>query len=130
MVEKVADIKEKANLQPPFGTRKIDSRCPKRYRLLVKKNKDDAYWEYRNEIFNKDKDKPKFHNSSFANQPQTQVVKEDMCDCWRDHLATGVNSTKIVKKDKDKTKDLSYIKCYICEQKDHYVNKCLKKSKN
>ncbi len=43
VVEKVVNAEAKANLQPPFGTREIDSRCPKGYRLLVKKDKDDAY---------------------------------------------------------------------------------------
>ncbi len=71
IVEKTVDIKAKANLQSPSGTKEIDSRYPKRYRLSVKKNKNDAYWEHHDKTFNKDKDKTKSHNSSFANQPQT-----------------------------------------------------------
>lgn len=44
--------------------------------------------------------------------------------------ASRINTIKVGKKEKDKVKNLNYIKCYICKQKDHYVNKCLKKSKN
>ncbi len=43
VVEKAVDAKAKASLQPPSETREIDSRCPKRYRPSVKKNKDDNY---------------------------------------------------------------------------------------
>ncbi len=35
-----------------------------------------------------------------------------------------------MKKDKDKVKNLSHIKCYTCKQKDYYTNKYLTKSKN
>ncbi len=41
-----------------------------------------------------------------------------------------VNTIKVVKKNKDKVKNLNYIKCYIYKQKDNYVNKCLQNSKN
>lgn len=44
--------------------------------------------------------------------------------------ATKINTIEMVKKNKNKAKDLSYIKYYIYKQKDHYANKCLKKSKN
>ncbi len=37
---------------------------------------------------------------------------------------------KVTKKDKDKAKNLSYIKCYTCKQKGHYTNKYPKKPKN
>ncbi len=66
VIEKAIDVEVKANLQPPSGTRKIDSKCPKKYRPLVKKDKDNAYWEHCNEISNKDKNKAKSHNSSSA----------------------------------------------------------------
>ncbi len=62
MVEKANDVKAKANLQLLFYISEIDSRCPKGYRPLVKKDKDDANWEYRNEVSNKDKAKAKSHN--------------------------------------------------------------------
>ena len=72
VVEKGIDIEAKINLQLLSGTKKIDFRCPKRYRPSVKKNKDDAYWEQHDEASNRDKEKAKSHNSlSSANQPQT-----------------------------------------------------------
>lgn len=42
MVEKAVNAKVKASLQPPFGTRQIDFRYLKGYRLFVKKDKDDT----------------------------------------------------------------------------------------
>lgn len=67
-------------------------------------------------------------------QPQTQVSKKNKChrSHWESYLATGVNATEVIKKnkEKDKTKDLSYIKCYTCKQKGHYTNKYSEKSKN
>ena len=42
MVEKVTDVEAKANLQPPFYVKEIDSKCPKGYYPLVKKVKKDA----------------------------------------------------------------------------------------
>ncbi len=43
--------------------------------------------------------------------------------------ATGVNATKVAKKDKA-PKDLSHIECYTYHQKGHYVTKCPDKPKN
>ncbi len=43
---------------------------------------------------------------------------------------TSINTIKVNKKDKDKFKNLSYIKCYTCKQKSHYANKYLEKPKN
>ena len=72
MVEKVVDVEAKTGIQSPFETREIDSRCPKRYKPSVKKNKDNAYWEQRNEAINRDKEKAKSYNLfSSTNQPQT-----------------------------------------------------------
>ena len=72
IVEKAVDVKAKASLQLPSGTREINSKCPKKYRPLVKKDMDDAYWEQRNKASNRNKKKAKSHNpSSFTNQPQT-----------------------------------------------------------
>ncbi len=130
VVEKAVDIEAKANLQPPFGTKKIDSRYLKGYRPSVKKDKNNAYWEHHNKVFNKDKDKAKSHNSSSANQPQTQIPQKNKSSCRGGHLATEVNVTKVAKKDKDKTKDLGHVECYTYKQKGYYTNKCLKKSKN
>ncbi len=129
VVEKAKDVEANANLQPPFYVKKIDARCPKDYCPLVKKDKENTYWERCNEA-SKDKEKAKSHNFSSASQPQTQAPKKDKCSCWKSHSAIAVNTTKVVKKEKDKAKDLSHVKCYICKQKGHYANKCLKKAKN
>ncbi len=132
VVEKAGDAKAKANLQPPFYVRKINTRCPKSHRLLAKKDKEDTYQEPQNEA-SKDKDKAKSHSSSTsANQPQTQAPKKDKRGCrggQEGHPATGVNAIKVVKKDKA-SKDLSPVECYTCHQKSHYANKCPKKVKN
>ncbi len=69
-MEKTRDAKAKANLQPPFYVREINIRCPKSHCPLVKKNKENTYWQHRNEA-SKDKEKAKSYNSSSANQPQT-----------------------------------------------------------
>ncbi len=42
VIKKVVNIKVKANLQPPSRTKIIDSTCLRGYRLLVKKDKDNA----------------------------------------------------------------------------------------
>ena len=130
VVENAVNTKAKAYLQLFFGTKKIDFRYSKKYRPLIKKNKDDIYWEHCNETSNKDKDKAKSHNSFSANQSQNQTPKKDMHSCWSSHLVTRVNTIEVAKKDKDKAKDLSYIKCYTYKQNNYYANKCPKKSKN
>ncbi len=131
-MEKAGDAKAKANLQPLFYVRDIDAKCPKNHRSSAKKDKEDTYRELQNEA-SKDKDKAKSHSSSTsANQPQTQASKKDKRGCWggqRDHLATGVNTTEVAKKDKA-PKDLSHIECDTCHQKSHYATKCLDKLKN
>ncbi len=77
VVEKVADIEGRTNLQPPFYIREIDSRCPKDHRLSAKKDKEDTYRKPQNEA-SKDKDKAKSHSSSTsANQSHTQAPKKD-----------------------------------------------------
>ncbi len=129
MVEKAGDVEVKVNLQPPFYVREINARCPKSHHLSVKKDKENIYWECRDKA-SKDKDKAKSHNFSSANQPQTQAPKKDKCGRQRGHPAIAINATKVAKKDKDKAKDLSHVKCYTCKQKGHYANKCPKKSIN
>ncbi len=42
MLEKADDTKAKANLQPPFYVREIDSSCPKGHRPTAKKEKKDT----------------------------------------------------------------------------------------
>lgn len=61
VIKKAIDVETKTSLQLLSGTRKIDSRCPKNYKLLVKKDKDEANQEYW------DGDKAKPHNFSLAN---------------------------------------------------------------
>ncbi len=77
-MEKVGDVEAKANLPPPFYVRDIDARCPKGHRPSSK-NKEDTYREPQSEA-SKDKDKAKSHNSTSANQFQTQAPKKDKCD--------------------------------------------------
>ncbi len=134
-MEKVGDVEAKANLQPPFYVRDIDVRCPKDHRLSSKKDKEDTYREPQSET-SKDKDKAKSHNSSTStnqHQPQTQASKKDKRGRrgghGGGHPATGVNATKVAKKDKA-PKDLSHIECYTCHQKGHYATKCPDKPKN
>ncbi len=128
VVKKAINIEANINLQSPSGIREIDSRYPKDYKLLVKKDKDNTNQEYQDEA---PKDKAKSHNSFSANQPQIQASKKDKYgSCQRGHPATKVNATELIKKDKDKTKNLSYIEYYIYKQKGYYTNKCLRKAKN
>ncbi len=127
-MEKAGDGEAKANLQPPFYVRNIDARYPKGHRPSSK-NKEDTYREPQSE----DKDKAKSHNSTSANQPQTQAPKKDKRGCrgghGGSHPATGVNATEVAKKDKA-PKDLSHVECYTCHQKGHYATKCPDKPKN
>ncbi len=66
VVKKAKDVEIKANLQPPFYVKEIDSRCPKGHCPLAKKDKEDSYQEFRNEV-SKNKDKAKSHTPTFAN---------------------------------------------------------------
>ena len=129
-MEKAGDAKAKANLQPLFYVRKIDSKCPKGYNLLVKKDKKDANQEHCNKAFSKKKEKAKSHNPFFINQPQAPTCKNLQWNWQRGPAATGVNATKVIKKNKDKAKDLSYVEYYIYKQKSHYASRCPKKPKN
>ena len=110
--------------------REIDSRYSKKHKLLVKKNKNDAYWEHHDEA-SKDEKKAKSHLLSSANQPQTQASKKNKHHrSWQGHPAIRVNATEVAKKNKDKAKDINHIECYTCKQKKHYANKCPEKPKN
>lgn len=131
VVEKAINTEIKTSLQPSSRTREINSRCPKNHRPLAKKNKDNAHKKHQDG--DKDKDKTKSHNLSFINsQPQTQVSKNNkrQGSCQKGYLVTEVNTNEVAKKNKDKVKDLSHIKCYTCKQKGYYANKCPKKPKN
>ncbi len=129
VVEKAGDAEVKANLQPPFYVRDIDTRCSKNHCPSAKKDKEDTYQELQNEA-SKDKNKTKSYSSSVsANQLQTQALKKDKRGHQRGHPATEINATKVAKKDKA-PKDLSHIKCYTCHQKGYYATKYLNKPKN
>ena len=127
-MEKAGDVEAKANLQPPFYVREIDSKCPKSYCSLDKKDKEDANREHRDKA-SKDKDKAKSHIPFSANQPQAQASKKRQ-GRREGPSATGVNATKVAKKSKDKAKDLRHVECYTCKQKGYYVSRCPKKLKN
>ncbi len=127
VVEKAGDVEAKANLQPSFYVRDIDARCPISHCSSAKKDKEDTYWEPRNKASNKDK--AKSNSSPSANQPQTQAPKRDKRSRRGGHPATGVNATKVAKKDKA-SKDLNYIEYYTYHQKGHYATKCPDKPKN
>ncbi len=133
VVEKAGNAEAKANLQPPFYVRKIDSGYLKDHCPSAKKDKKNIYLESCNEVY-KDKDKAKSQTSSSPNQPQTQASKKNKRGCRGDHrdrLTTGVHAVEIAKKDKDKAlKDQSHIKCYTYHQKGSYANKCPEKWKN
>ena len=90
--------------------------------------------EQYNETSNKDKKKTKSYNPLFStNQPQILAYNSKKCQRKGQrgvYLATKVNVTKVSKKNKDKAKDLSHVKYYICKQKDYYTNKCFDKQKN
>lgn len=80
-MEKAVDAEVKVNLQLPFGTKKINSRCLKNYRPSVKKDNDNANWEHHDKTL---KNKAKSYNSFSANQSQirsprktsTEAIKE------------------------------------------------------
>ncbi len=115
VVKKAINMEAKSNLQLVSGTKEIDSRCLRHYRPLVKKDKDDANYKYRDKA---PKDKAKSYNFFSANQSQTQTSKKNKRGShWGDHLVNKVNTTKVVKKDKDKVKDLSHIKYYTYKQR-------------
>ena len=132
VVEKTVDTEAKASLQPRFKTRKIDFKCLEGYKLSAKKEKNKASQEHKN----RNKNKAKFYNFLFVNMSQSQIQasKKNKCDgsYQKGHLVIEINVTKVAKKNKDKNKakDLSYIKCYTFKQKDHYANKYSEKAKN
>lgn len=48
---------------------------------------------------------------------KTNIIKNH-----QSYLATKVNAIKIIKEDKNKVKNLSYIEYYTCKQKSYYTN--------
>ncbi len=127
VVEKADDVEAKANLQPLFYVRDLNDKCPKGHRPSTKKDKENTYREPQDEASNKYK--AKSTASASAHQPQILAPKKDKCGRRGGHPATGINATEVAKKDKA-PKYLSYIECYTCHQKCHYVTKCPDKPKN
>ena len=127
MVKKARDVKAKVNLQLLSYVWEIDVRSPKGHHPLSKKDKEDTQWEHRNEA---PKDKAKSQTPLSTNQPQTQDSKKRHGVRRENHPATGINATEVVKKEKNKAKDLSHVKCYSCKQKGYYANKYPDKPKN
>lgn len=128
-MEKTVDVEAKTSFQLSSRIGEIDFRYLKGYRPLTKKERDKTNREYGD----KDRDKA-MSNYSFSanNQPQAQASKKDRSQesRRRSHPATGVNAAEVAKKDKNKAKDLSHIKCYTYKQEGHYANKCPEKPKN
>ena len=114
MVKKIINVEVKTSLQLLFKTRKINFKYPKGYKLSTKKEIDKTSSKHSDG----NKGKAKSYNSSFANtsQLQTQAFKKKKYyESHQDsHPTTMINAIKIVKKDKDKdkAKNLSYIKYY------------------
>ena len=112
--------------------RKIDFRYLNNYKPSAKKEKNEVSQEHQDR--DKDKNKAKYYNSSFANiNPlliQTFKKYKRYGSRQSGYLAIKINATKIAKNNNDKVKDLSHIKCYTYKQKDHYANKYSKKAKN
>ena len=105
----------------------MDARSLKGHCSLSKKNKKDTQWEHRDKT---PKDKAKSQTPATTNQPQTTASKKCHGGQQGNRPATGVNATEVVKKEKDKAKNLSYVKYYTCKQKGLYTTKCPDKPKN
>ena len=67
MVEKIINVEVKVSLKSSSEIRKIDSRCPKGYKLSAKKEKDKTSQKHQD----RDKDKTKSHNLFFTNMNKT-----------------------------------------------------------
>ena len=135
VVDKTVDVKAKASLQAPSGTREMDSRYPRGQRPIKKEDKDSRDYEK-----NKFSQNPPTNTSSSGTQSSLAQPKKEQNSRSRrgeprrqgqgqNTPATGVNATAVRKdKDKDKDKkDFSNIEYYTCKQKDYYANKCPKK---
>ena len=72
VIEKIVDVEAKASLQPPFGTKKINSKCLKSYKPSAKKEKYKANPKHQDG--KKDNDKAKFHNLLSANISLSQTL--------------------------------------------------------
>lgn len=113
-VEKAINAEVKTGLQSSPETRKIDSKCPRDYWPLIKKDKEQ-------EITLDDKTKS-YNSLANIGQPQTLTEvfkKNNRHDSRQGYLAIRVNETEISKKNKNKNKnkkDLSHIKCYTYKQ--------------
>ncbi len=112
VVEKTVNAKAKASLQSLSGTEEINSRYPKSYKPSAKKDKNKITREHRD----KNEDKAKSYNLSLTHTTQSLIhaSKKNKPHGNRQggYPATKVNTIKVIKKNKDKAKNLRYIKCY------------------
>lgn len=119
VVKKTIDVEVKISLQPPSEIKNIEARCPNSYQLTKKdqfsRNHQDDKAKCSYNTFLANTSQPQIQNQAQTFREDKQYQKSQK----KGHLATRVNTTKVAKKGQDKTKDLSYIKCYICKQKDH-----------
>lgn len=130
VVEKIVYAETKARLQLPSKVRKINSRCPKDYKPP---KKDKSSWNHQDDQAKSSHNFPPVNTYQLKAQTQTQAFKQNKYyqrSHQGDHLAIGINTTKVAKKNKDKANNWSHIKYYIYKQKDHYVNKYSKSLKN
>ena len=131
MVKKAVDVEIKANLQPPSGTKEIDFKYLKNYKSSAKKKKIKPVKSIGLKTIIRQSLTTLCLLIQVSLRPQP-LKKKRHKSRQESHLVTGVNATEVAKKnkDKDKTKNLSYIKCYTCKQKSYYANKYPKNSKN
>ncbi len=124
--------KQKPAFNQPWEQGKSTSRYPKGYIAIIK---NKSSWDHRDNKAKSSYNSPPANasQSQTQTQTQTQASKKNTCH-QRSHsggnFATGVNTIKVAKKDKDKAKNLSYIKYYTYKQKVYYINKCPEKPKN
>ena len=114
MIEKTVNAEAKAYLQSNSKTRRVDSMYLKRYKT-TKMETGETIKD------TKKKKSPQILPGNLSRtHPSIKLSKKDN-GCQEEYQslsnpASGVNATKVAKKykDKDKTKDLSHIKCYNC----------------
>lgn len=107
VIEKAVNIKVKTSLQPPSEIKKIDFKCLKGYKP-AKNKKTKPIRITKIEI--------KISPISTNNTSSFQVSKKDKYhqkNCWEVHPVMMVNTIEITKKNENKAKNLSHIKCYI-----------------
>ena len=141
LVEKAINAEAKVSLQPTSIIREMDQRCPRGNRpLAVSKSQASSTRDSREEP--SDKAQSQDLNSSHSSQPhssQSENIGETSDKKARKEkkkqrrlederarkdstLATGINASNVP--NGGTRKDLSYITCFNCDKKGHYVTKC------